>query len=369
VQQPSLATTPAALSFRMISAGALRSCGVTTDDRAYCWGQNGNGALGDGTTTNPRKRPSLVVGGLHFRQVSVGDNHICGVTTDDRAYCWGYNFFGQLGDGTITMRAAPVAVLGGLLFRSVRAGGSHTCGLTLARKAYCWGANNVGQIGDSTDVGRRQRPVRVAGGLTFRQVVAGGGHTCGVTTDDKAYCWGYGLYGQIGDGKTVEERHWPRAVAGGLSFRQIAAGGTHSCGVTLDDRAFCWGDNFGGQIGDGTTSNRLKPVAVAGGRSFSMVSPGSVHTCGVTLARRAYCWGKNTTGQLGDGTTTRRLVPVPVAGGLTFDLVSAGGGSEFTHSCGVTTGDKAYCWGYNGNGQLGDGTTTDRLKPAAVVEP
>jgi alpha-tubulin suppressor-like RCC1 family protein len=368
VQEPSLATTLAALPFRMISAGNLRSCGVTTDDRAYCWGQNGDGILGDGTTTNPRMRPALVAGGLRFRVVSVGGNHICGVTTEDKAYCWGYNFSGQLGDGTTTMRPTPVVVLGGLRFRSVRAGDRHTCGVTLSKKAFCWGDNSTGQVGDSTDVGRRQRPVRVAGGLTFRQVVAGGGHTCGVTTDDKAYCWGYGAQGQIGEGKTVE-RHWPKAVAGGLSFRQAAAGSNHSCGVTINDRAFCWGDNSWAQVGDGTTTNRLKPVAVAGGRSFSMVSPGSVHTCAVTLADRAYCWGTNTAGQLGDGTTTRRMAPVAVAGGLSFDLVSAGSGSEYSHTCGLTPGDRAYCWGYNGNGQLGDGTTTDRLKPVAVVGP
>ena len=365
---PSLSTTSIPRSFRMVSAGSLRSCGVTTGNRAYCWGQNGDGILGDGTTTNPRMRPALVAGGLLFRQVSVGGNHICGVTTDDRAYCWGYNFSGQLGDGTITMRTMPVPVLGGHLFSSVRAGGSHTCGVTLSKKAFCWGRNSEGQLGDSSGLNRRQRPVPVAGGLTFRQVVAGNGHTCAVTTGDKAYCWGYGAQGQIGDGKIVE-RHWPKAVAGGLSFRQVAAGGVHSCGVTRDDRAYCWGDNFDGRIGDGTTTTRLKPVAVADGLRFSVVSPGGVHTCGVTLADRAYCWGNNTVGQLGDGTTTHRSAPVAVAGGHQIDLVSAGVGSDHSHTCGLTTGDKAYCWGYNGNGQLGDGTTIDRLTPVAVIGP
>jgi alpha-tubulin suppressor-like RCC1 family protein len=100
-----------------------------------------------------------------------------------------------------------------------------------------------------------------------------------------------------------------------------------------------------------------------------VVSPGGVHTCGVTLTDRVYCWGNNTTGQLGNGTTTHRSVPVAVAGGLQIDLVSAGLGSDHSHTCGLTTGDKAYCWGYNGNGQLGDGTSTDRVIPTAVIGP
>jgi alpha-tubulin suppressor-like RCC1 family protein len=350
---PALATTSAAApSFRMVSAGSFRSCGVTTDNRVYCWG-----------TTN-----GFVGGTLRFRLVSVGGDHICGVTTGDLAYCWGANFQGQLGDGTTTSRTTPVAVLGGHRFSAVRAGGFHTCGVTLSNQAYCWGRNNEGQVGDGSDLNRRQRPVRVAGGLSFRQVIAGVAHTCGVTTGNKGYCWGYAAQGQIGDGKLVEQRRSPRAVVGGLSFRQIAAGGAHSCGVTQDDRAYCWGNNFDGRIGDGTNTTRLRPVAVAGGLRFSRVSPGQVHTCAVTTADRAYCWGNNTAGQLGDGTTTHRSVPVAVTGGLQFDLVSAGSGSgENSHTCGVTTGDKAYCWGWNMFGQLGDGTTNDSSTPVAVV--
>jgi alpha-tubulin suppressor-like RCC1 family protein len=189
-----------------------------------------------------------------------------------------------------------------------------------------------------------------------------------VTTGNKAYCWGYGALGQIGDGKTFQRR-WPRAVAGQLSFRQVFAGGAHSCGVTHDDRAYCWGNNFDGRIGDGTNTDRLKPVAVAGGLRFSGLNAGTVHTCAVSTADRAYCWGNNTAGQLGDGTTTHRSVPVPVSGGLRIDGVSPGSGSENTHTCGVTTANRAYCWGSNLLGQLGDGTRTDRPTPVAVASP
>ena len=128
-------------------------------------------------------------------------------------------------------RRAPVPVFGGRRFRSIRAGGTHTCAVTFEDQAYCWGDNCAGQTGDSSTANRRQRPVLVAGQHAFRQVVAGWAHTCGVTTGNKAFCWGYGASGRIGDGKTIQ-RNWPRAVAGGLSFRVIAAGSDGSCGIT-----------------------------------------------------------------------------------------------------------------------------------------
>jgi alpha-tubulin suppressor-like RCC1 family protein len=137
--------------------------------------------------------------------------------------------------------------------------------------------------------------------------------------------------------------------------------------VTTDHRAYCWGLNEHGQLGDGTTTTRLRPVAVAGGQLFSGVSPAGAHTCGVTTVKKAYCWGWNLYGQLGNGTFTQRLSPIAVAGGLLFS--SVGGGVASLHTCGVTTSRAAYCWGGNFDGQLGDGTTTHHPVPVAVVGP
>jgi alpha-tubulin suppressor-like RCC1 family protein len=368
--EPALSTTTAPLSFRQISAGTFHSCGVTTDNLAYCWGQDASGELGDGTqpANGFSSKPIPVAGGLHFVQVSAGYYYSCGVTTDQRAYCWGENVYGKLGDGTNTRRLTPVAVIGGHRFRQVDAGLFHTCGLTPSDEAFCWGYNRYGQLGDGSEFNQRQRPVRVAGGLTFRRVIAGGIHTCGVTTGFRAYCWGNGSHGQIGDGKTYLRRT-PRLVTGGLSFRQVHAGNTHSCGLTTENRAYCWGGNDRGQLGDGTTIQRLKPVAVSGGLQFNGISPSEVHTCGVTTGSRAYCWGWRHYGQLGDGSQlgddTPRLSPVAVVGGLRFSAVSAGG----AHSCGVTTGNAGYCWGQDSAGELGDGSQTTTSTPVAVAAP
>lgn len=351
-----------ALAFRQVSAGFSTTCGVTQEDQAYCWG---TGALGG--TTGPGLTPVAVLGGLRFLQVSVGTDHSCGVTPFNRAYCWGSNTAGQLGDGTTAdFRPTPVRVVGRLRFRQVVAANHHTCGVTTDDRAYCWGDNLFGEIGDGTRGTPRLAPVPVSGGLRFRQVSAALLHTCGVTLDDTAWCWGLNSQGQLGGGPPGDLSLTPVRVEGGPRFRRVIAGWTHSCAVTPDDRAYCWGDNIFGQLGDGTTTTRQMPLPVAGELRFRQVNAaGQRHTCGVTVDDRAYCWGSNRDGQLGDGTVTRHLRPFAVAGGLRFRLVSA----RFGHTCGVTPANVAYCWGLNSDGQLGDGTTTTRLVPVAVAAP
>lgn len=160
-------------------------------------------------------------------------------------------------------------------------------------------------------------PAAAAVSTVFKQV-SSGGNNCGVTTEGRAYCWGFGSFGSIGDG-TRENRDAPTAVAGGLVFRNITAGEFHTCGVTTDDQLYCWGQNIAGQLGDGTTTDRLVPTLVKGRRFYAIASLGYSHTCALSKAdHRAFCWGSNGNGQLGDGTTTERHVPVAVAGGRTF---------------------------------------------------
>lgn len=362
---PALATGAAAgaLAFRQVSAGETHTCGIATDNRAYCWGSNSHGQLGDGTSTL-RQTPVAVAGTLRFRRLSAGSEHTCGVTTDNRAYCWGSNY-GRLGDGTTSTESlTPVAVTGGRLFRQVDAGTYHTCGVSYPDNwVYCWGANYVGQLGDGTSVDRAT-PVLVAGGLRFRQVAGGQEHTCGVTTTDRAFCWGSNRFGQTGDSLPGGEHLTPSLVAGGRRFSQVDAGANFTCGVITNGRTFCWGNGNVGQIGTGKRTNPLWPkTAVAGGLSFLRVNTGGEHACGETTDNRTYCWGWNLEGAIGDGTKTMRLAPVAVAGGHFFNQVSAGR----THTCAKTPAGVAYCWG--SPSQLGSGDFTEHLTPFPVAGP
>jgi alpha-tubulin suppressor-like RCC1 family protein len=373
--QPAVAAAAVAsgLLFVQVSAGYSHTCGVTVDSLAYCWGYNFFGQLGDGTQID-RLTPVRVAGFLRFRGVSAGTSHTCGITISNRAYCWGAGYTGALGDGSLAnTRLKPVAVAGSHHFRQVAAGNSHTCAVTLDDRAYCWGSNSFGPLGDGTEE-TRLKPVPVLGGLKFRQLDTGLGHTCGVTLTNSAWCWGNNSSGELGRGPPRDESHTPVRVAGGLHFRRIIAGFSHTCGETTDNRGYCWGNNSFGTIGDGTNNNqRLTPVPVLGGLQFDRVGAGGRdHTCGVTLGHRAYCWGANDQGQLGIGTNAGLPIfvgspfsskPRAVTGGLLFLQVSA----YFQHTCGVTTAYRVYCWGSNIEGQLGDGTHNNSLSPVKVA--
>jgi alpha-tubulin suppressor-like RCC1 family protein len=365
--------TAAALSFRQVSAGELHTCGLATSGLAYCWGANGSGQLGDGTTAG-RWRPVAVKGGHHFVQISAGSEHTCAVTSDNHAYCWGSGSHGRLGDGSFEDRLTPVLVPG-RLFRMIRAGFDHTCGVTTSAAAFCWGRNSFGQLGTGGSV--TTVPTRVLGGILWKQVIAGVSHTCGVSQGNKGYCWGANDLGQLGDGSRTR-RTKPTLVTGGLSFLQVVPGGGtftlsasplvddgHTCGLTTGNKAYCWGGADGGANGT-TGGSLLAPRAVGGGRLFQNLNTGWQHTCGITLSDAAFCWGS---GLLGDGTFHGNTVsPVRVSGGHLFDAVTTG--TIGRHSCAWNNTDhKAWCWGENSEGQLGDGTTTDRSVPVAVVGP
>jgi alpha-tubulin suppressor-like RCC1 family protein len=374
IAPPDLATAGAPLAFRQLSVGAGPVCGVTFDDRAWCWGANQFGGLGNGESEGASveqcgvhacsTRPVAVLGGHRFRQVSAGFDFTCGTTTDDQAWCWGGNQSGQLGAGTADeFSTVPVPVAGGRRFSQVAAGSFHACGITTAREAFCWGANDRGQLGNGT-VTQSAVPVRVARALEWIELSGGDVHTCGVTTGKRAYCWGGNLGGALGDGG-VTSRPKPTKVVGGLLVEKVEAGWSHTCAVTTENRAYCWGTDLGA-VGDGTTRiPHLTPTLVAGNRSYRDISAGWESSCGVTVFGRGFCWGEGRQGQVGDGAATLRIKPFPLAVDLHLASVSVG----LADACGLTVHNLAYCWGYNLAGQIGDGTTTRRLAPVAVLGP
>lgn len=357
-----------------LAVGSQHVCAKMTDGSVKCWGGNAYGALGDGTTTQ-RSTPVDVIGlgsssttvvSTQAAVLAAGDYHSCMITTAGGVKCWGDNGYGQLGNGTTTDSTTPVDVSGltsGVT--SVAAATNQTCALTTAGGVKCWGWNSYGELGDNTTT-QRSTPVDVSG-LTsgVAAITVGSHHACALTTTGGVKCWGYNTWGQLGD-DTSTERHTPVDVSGLTSgIAAIAAGDSHTCAVTTTGGVKCWGRNGYGQLGDNTTTARSTAVAVSGLTSgVSAIGAGYSHSCALTTAGGVKCWGDNGRGQLGDNTTTSHSTPVDVSG-LTSG-VSAIAVADASFNCALTTAGGVKCWGRNDYGQLGDNSTTERHTPADV---
>jgi alpha-tubulin suppressor-like RCC1 family protein len=353
-------TATAPVGSGALSVGLAHACAVTATGAAYCWGNNYFGQLGTGDT-DARRVPAPVSGAHVFRAVSAGESHTCGVTTDGATWCWGVNGSGQLGVAGPAQSAAPVLVAGAPAMRSVAAGGNHTCGVATEGSAWCWGLNTSGQLGNGSQASSSV-PGRVSSDATFERIGAGYVHTCALATSGAVFCWGNGTSGQLGNGNANSWAAYPTAVLGGRAFRALGVGRFHACGVTTVGAAYCWGGNFYGAVGDGSNQNvRSEPVPVTGGVVFTSVAAGDGVSCGTgAAAGTGYCWGIGSSGQLGNGTRTERDVPTELLGGLAFRTVQPGSWA----TCGVTTAGAAYCWG--STAFLGTGRSDLSATPVAV---
>ncbi len=345
-------------------AGSEHTCAALVSGGAKCWGANFSGQLGDGTNVN-RNSPVAVSGiAGSVSMIASGSEHTCALSSAGAMVCWGANFSGQLGDGTYLKRSTPVNVSGLSGGVSViSAGSEHTCAV-IAGGVKCWGANFSGQLGDGSNVNRNAPASVPRLPESVTAIAAGSEHTCALTADGSIWCWGANFSGQLGDGTNVN-RNTPVQVAG-LSgvVSEIAAGSEHTCALTTGGTLACWGSNFSGQLGDGTTTKRNSPEVIASGplRDVSRIAAGSEHTCAV-IPGGVKCWGANFSGQLGDGTHVNRSTPVSVSG-------IAGGVSELlagsSHTCALSRSGAMVCWGANFSGQLGDGTNRNRNTPVDV---
>lgn len=359
---------PGAIDFSTITAGYFHTCGLTPPGRAYCWGDNLSGMLGNGTRTSS-DRPVAVAGGHRFESIDSGGAHTCGVTESGQIFCWGFNDEGQVGtDFAQFVIDEPRLVPAPEPWQAVSAGHDHSCALTEAGTAWCWGDNFTGQLGSGDTFQKSFEPVRVASPVPFESVLAGYYQSCGLTGDGRMYCWGRNDAGQIGDGSTTH-RFTPVPVAGDLTFRAAAAGDAFACGTTDEGKTFCWGSNQSGEIGDPHRPAAATPVEVEGTPEFTnlyaaggawTVGTARAYACGLTTAGEAWCWGGAIRANPWNGPTEG---PVRVAAGIRFRDLALG--SE--HLCGVTTSGLALCVGGNYSGQLGDGTSEDRSSMVGVV--
>ena len=341
------------LGFSGVSVGGSNVCGLSLPGDAYCWGENSDGGVGDGTRTI-RPRPVLIGAGLGLQLPST-DWHTCALDVSGHAYCWGYGAEGQLGDGspdyaTESRQTSPVPVAGGHLFSSIRSGRRHSCAVAINGDAYCWGGNWSGQLGRDTIThtcyGGTTRcsnwPILVAGGLQFANVTSSiWEHSCGVTTSGDAYCWGLNASGQLGSDSATSTcdpyfpapcSFTPLHVEGGVVFKSVSAGDYYTCGVSTAGEGYCWGYGYYGQLGNGAFNNSPVPVKVAGGLSFVDVQAAPHEACGLTTGGKLYCWG------------TFVATPAPVQSNLVFTSFALGTEGGSTRACALTLDSDLYCW-------------------------
>lgn len=248
----------------------------------------------------------------------------------------------------------------------VSSGAKHTCAILDDGSVSCWGENSNGQLGDGTrSVHIEPDKVSMPLGRKALEISAGSYHTCALLDDGSVRCWGANDFGQLGDGTTIERVSPVSVDLGGTAASGVSAGESHTCAILDDDSVKCWGDNSNGQLGDGTTTTRNTPVSVSfGGSGVHQISAGSYHTCSIMLDRTVNCWGDNWHGQLGLGSNSDSLTPRLVSVSSNSSAVTLDSGAF--HTCLGMNDGKMYCWGYNSYGQLGNGGTTNSNSPIMV---
>jgi alpha-tubulin suppressor-like RCC1 family protein len=347
-----------ATGWTSVSSGDGHTCGIR-NGRIYCWGLDDFGQLGDGTAGGNRAVPAPIASGAtDWTSVSAGQSHTC-ATRAGRIACWGYDGLGQLGDGTATNGPDPTPGLissGATDWKKVSAGGNHTCAIRAGRIA-CWGADGFGQLGDGS-AGPNPDPMPgliMSGATDWTSVSGGASHTC-ATRAGRIACWGNDGSGQLGDGSAGGVDPTPGLIASGATdWTSVSTGHLHTC-ATRSGRVACWGFDGFGQLGDGSAANGPDPtpgLIASGATDWTSVSAGGYHTC-ATRSGRVACWGYDEYGTLGDGSAGVNPDPTPnlIASGATdWKKVESG----TFHTCAIRATVLA-CWGYDGTGQLGDGT-------------
>jgi alpha-tubulin suppressor-like RCC1 family protein len=347
----------AALDAVKLGAGTAHSCALLSAGTVACWGSNEFGQLGNGTFAD--SSTPVIVPGLLASDLAVGHAHTCAIVEGGAVLCWGQNTAGQLGDGSQTSRGLPTPVAGlpGEVI-AVAAGFSHSCAAVSGGTVFCWGEWSASS------------PTQVPGAdsVSVRRLAAGFGHSCLVTGGGGLQCWGTNASGQLGDGTTTSSDSPVDVVGLSSGVTDVATGDHVTCAVAEGGVAKCWGDDYGGALGDGkagiigTGGFSYVPSDVVGiGTGVEQIVTSGWHTCALVAGGSAWCWGFNDHGQTG-GDTPIRLEPSAVGVGGEVSQVVAG----YRHTCAVLSLGGVWCWGENAYGQLGDGTLVDRHTPVAV---
>lgn len=342
---------------------------AAVDGKLRCWGDGSGIIFG----SDDVRQSGIPVDAPRFsspvKELAGGIQYVCALQENGAVHCWGTGFNGQLGNGGTEPAMTPVQVIGltGGVTQLV-GGTSHMCALTDAGKVLCWGANSDGQvgIGDVSETATPETPPGLEDGVVA--IFASNSSTCALLEDGTASCWGTNYSGRLGDG-TDKQRNAPTPVTVLQdAIVDLAMGNSHTCALLEDGATQCWGGNWYGQLGDGTASDALTTTVVVQGLPAPVVDLAAAgqRTCALLDDGSLWCWGGNTHGELGTGAATiSSTVPAPVLG-LGADVTSVYLGPM--HSCAVLVDGAVRCWGEDGDGQLGIGTTSSVAAPVTVIE-
>jgi len=339
---------------------------IFSEGGLWTWGYNFYGGLGDNTVTNKSSPVQTITGGTNWKQVAGGTLHTAAIKTDGTLWTWGDNEYGELGDNTVTNKSSPVqTITGGTNWKQVAGGSFHTAAIKTDGTLWTWGYNGNGGLGDST-VTNKSSPVQtIAGGTNWKQVAGGYFHTAAIKTDGTLWTCGYNSYGQLGDSTITNKSSPVQTITGGTNWKQVACGYFHTAAIKTDGTLWTCGYNGYGQLGDSTITNKSSPVqTITGGTNWKQVACGYFHTAVIKTDGTLWLWGYNLDGQLGDSTITNKSSPVQtIAGGTNWKQVA--GGSD--HTAAIKTDGTLWTCGYNGNGGLGDSTVTNKSSPVQTI--
>ena len=350
-----------------ISAGSSHSLALKNDGIVWAWGNNNYyGKLGDGTTED-KSTPVQVKVLSGITAISAGSSHSLALKNDGTVWAWGYNYYGQLGNGA-TMNSSPVQakVLNGVV--AISAGGSFSLALKNDGTVWAWGSNSFCQLGDGA-MFQRTTPIYVTGLDGMKNISSGDRHSLALKNDGTVWAWGYNHYGQLGN-ITAAIKSTPLQVTGLSDVKAISAGDSHSLALKNDGTVWAWGYNNCGQLGDGTTTNKSIPVQVTGLSGVTAISAGDSHSLALKNDGTLQAWGYNEYGQLGLPFPKNSSIPVlsqkktklyPPEPLVIQDFASGG-----SHTIVLTDEGEVWAWGHNGYGQLGDGTNMDSSEPVLV---
>ncbi len=349
--------------FKQISTAWHNTSAIKTDGTLWAWGWNDFGQLGNGTTT-ATLAPIKIGNANNWLKISNGSAHTLALKTDGTLWSWGLNDEGQLGDGTTVNKTSPIQIGNATDWVNIDAGMIHSFAIKSNGTLWAWGNNFSGQLGDGTEIGKLV-PTQIGTANNWAKITANGDHTVAIKTDGTLWAWGLNGDGQLGDGTTVNKTS-PIQIGTGNNWVSVEVSGASTIALKADGTLWSWGWNQDGQLGNGTaTTGSTTPQQIGTDNNWSKIAFDNVHCMAIKSNGTLWGWGNNSLGQIGDGSIVNKLLPIQVGFANNWDKIAVGPGATFI----LKQDGSLWVTGGNSSGQLGDGTTVGKIVPTAINCP